>query len=296
MTRRSNSNKGGLSRFLKQGISLDGRLGFLLNRVRERLWVKPLAICLLSILVVFLAGLFEALDPAGALPEISLASIEKLLTVMSSSMLVMAVLAVGAMLSAYTSASNGATPRAFAVVVADDVSQNALSTFIGAFIFSTIALVALLNDYYDRVGRLALFLLTIAVFAVVILSFVRWVDRIARLGRMGETIDKVEAAAGKALRRRRRHPTLGAREAGGPPDGVAVQAPDVGYVQHIDVAALQLFAEDHDLLIRVVALPGTFVSRERPGADIGKAGPRARAGEPGRCGAGLRHRREKNLR
>ena len=43
------------------------------------------------------------------------------------SALVIAVFAVGAMLSAYTSSSNSATPRAFPLVVGDDVSQAELA-------------------------------------------------------------------------------------------------------------------------------------------------------------------------
>jgi uncharacterized membrane protein len=97
-------------------------------------------------------------------------------------MLVIAVFAVGSMLSAYQSASNVATPRSFSLVVADDVSQNALSTFIGAFIFSIVAQVALMNEYYGNAGRFALFIITVCVFAIVIFNFIRWVDRIARDG------------------------------------------------------------------------------------------------------------------
>lgn len=104
-------------------------------------------------------------------PEVTSESIKMLLSTISSSMLVMAVFAVGSMLSAYQSASSAATPRAFTLVLADDVSQNALSTFIGAFIFSIVAQVALTDGYYGRAGRFALFVMTVFVFALVIFSF-----------------------------------------------------------------------------------------------------------------------------
>lgn len=55
--------------------------------------------------------------------------------------------------------------------VADDTSQNALSTFIGVFIFSVMALIALKNDFYDKAGVFALFVFTVFVFAMVILAF-----------------------------------------------------------------------------------------------------------------------------
>lgn len=217
-----------------------------------------------SILAAYLASVADQFDFAVTVPTISSDTIETLLRISASSMLVIATFAVGAMLSAYSSASRGATPRAFTLVLADDVSQNALSSFIGAFIFSIIALVALMNGYYEEAGRFVLFLLTITVFIIVIFNFVRWVDCIARLGRMETTIDKVEEAAQRALRKRCAHPTLDARASSGEPRGHAVHADRIGYVQHIDVAALQSLAEDHALTIRVVALPGALASPRKP--------------------------------
>jgi uncharacterized membrane protein len=124
-------------------------------------------------------------------------------------MLVISTFAVASMLSAYAAASSTATPRSYSLVVSDDVSQNALSTFIAAFIFSIVALVALKNGYYEKAGHFALFVLTIMVFALVIIVFLRWVDQIARLGRLATTIDKVEKATAATMQRWRFAPTLG---------------------------------------------------------------------------------------
>lgn len=251
------------------------RLSFLLNRLRERLWVKPLAVCLLSILAAFIARLVDQPHFGPYVPDITETSLRNLLTIIASSMLVIATFSVASMVSAYASASSAATPRSFSLVVADDVSQNALSTFIGAFIFSIVALVALMNGYYGKAGRFALFLITIFVFALVILTFLRWVDRIARLGRLGTTTDKIEAATAAALKRRKRAPTLG----GAPLEGAAEQgeplyAHKVGYVQRIDMAALQTAAEQGGTRVEVAALPGTFAAPGRPLAFV-QAGSQA---------------------
>lgn len=233
---------------------------FLLNRIGELLWVKPLIMCVLSIAAALLASVADMVLSPRYLPEISIDSIKTLLTVISSSMLVIATFAVGSMVSAYASASAIATPRSFALIVADDVSQNALSAFIGAFIFSIVGLIALLNGYYDKAGRFTLFVLTLLVFAIVIITFVRWVDRIARLGRLETAISCVEKATVTALDNWRFHPNLG---------GVAIAIPDldalpvfadrVGYVQHIKIAYLQKLAQDFDAQVEVVALPGSFI-------------------------------------
>ena len=245
------------------------RLRFFLNRLNERLWVRPLLMCVLSTAAVFLAKTVGTLGLGLLVPEITQDSIEALLTIISGSMLVIATFAVASMVAAYASASNTATPRSFCLVIADDVSQNALSSFIGAFIFSIVALIALKNDYYDKAGRFVLFTLTIITLALVIVTFVRWVDNIARLGRLGGTIKKVEAATTAALQRRRRTPTLlgvpvGQRQNG----GKAVYGGRIGYVQHINVSSLQAYAERSQLRITLAALPGTFSAPGRALAHV----------------------------
>jgi len=240
------------------------RFRFLINRFRQRLWVKPLAICLLSIVGGFFAKIADGTELGQIVPTITVESIETLLSVMAASMLVIATFAVASMVSAYASASSTATPRSFAVVVADDVSQNALSTFIGAFIYSIVALTAVKNNYFETAGRFTLFVQTVVVFAIVIFSFVHWVDRIARLGRLGTAINKVEEATAEALKRRRDAPVLHGVPAGPQPaEGQAVFAAKVGYVQHVDIAALQAWAEKAQGRVAVAALPGTFASPGR---------------------------------
>lgn len=244
---------------------MNGRIHFLVNRLRERLWIRPLMFCIFSVAGAFLARIADQMDIAEYVPEITPNSIETLLSIVAASMLVIATFAVASMVSAYASATSSATPRSFPLIISDDVSKNALSVFVGAFIFSIVALVALQNGYYERAGHFALFVLTLSVFAWVVLTFVNWVDKIARLGRLGTTIDKVEAAAASALQNRRRSPNLG----GVAPDpskapGDPVFCSTIGYVQRVDVAALQRYAEKHSLRITVVALPGAFAVPDIP--------------------------------
>lgn len=241
------------------------RFRFFINRIRERLWVKPLVMSVLSAFAVFLVKMLDIDAFAEFVPSITEQSIKTLLTIITGSMLMIATFAVGSMVSAYASASNNATPRSFALIVADDDSQNALSTFIGAFIYSVVALLAMENGYYAEAGRFALFVLTLLVLTMVIVTFVRWVDRIARLGRLKGTIEKVEQATAAAIERRRGAPTLGGvpaqREA--EPAGQAVYSDAIGYVQQIDVAALQRCAEKLKVHITLSTLPGTFAAPGR---------------------------------
>ena len=248
-------------------VSID-YLRFLLSRFRERLWVKPLFFCLLSISMVFLAKLVDNTELKPHLPQVTAESIETLLSIMASSMLVIATFSLGSMVSAYASASNTATPRTFTLVVSDDASQNALSTFVGTFIFSIVALTAFKNDYFEEAGLFVLFVLTAIAFIIVIVTFVRWADRIARLGRLGSTIEKVELATSKALRKRRSAIRMHGAAMKGADYQHAVFSNKVGYVQHIDMSALQEWAKSNKLRVVIAALPGTFAAPGRAIAHI----------------------------
>ncbi len=253
-------------------ISVSGivdRVSFVINRIRERLWVKPLLFSVISIVSVFGAKLADHAGLERIVPRISKESVDTLLSVMASGMLVMATFAVGSMVAAYASASNTASPRSFPLVIADDSSQKALSAFIGAFIFSIVAIVAITEGYYGKAGIFVLFVLTIAVFGMVIFTFVRWVDRIARLGRLGNTIDKVEKVTEAALIRCRK--LTACRVADKDFDrikGHGVCADTVGYVQRMDLAELQNLADKTDTQIRVAVMPGSFVTPDRPMAYV----------------------------
>jgi uncharacterized membrane protein len=244
-------------------VSVD-RLRFHINRFRERLWVRPLATCLLSIGAVFVAKLADGTALAKHMPAIADDSVETLLAVMAASMLVIATFSVASMVSAYASAGSTATPRSFTLIVADDVSQNALSTFVGAFIFSVVAITAVKNGFFGDAGLFILFCMTVFVFGMVIVTFVRWVDSIARLGRLGSTIKKVEDATADAMKRRRDKANLGGMPAHeSTACGKAIYASNIGYVQHIDMAALQSWAEELKAQVMVAALPGTFASPDK---------------------------------
>lgn len=232
------------------------------NRLRDHLWFRPLVFCLISVAVALVAHQADKTGLNEIVPTIETESIEWLLNIISDSMLVIAIFAVASMLSAFSAASSIATPRSFKIVVTDDVSQYALSTFIGAFIYSIVATVALNNGYYNKAGKFILFIITLIIFAVVILTFLRWVDRISRLGRLGNTIMQVEKVATKSLSSYIKNPFLSALPILGEfPNAVAVLGDSVGYVRYIDIEALQKLAEEMDLKIRLNCLPGIFIHK-----------------------------------
>ncbi len=240
------------------------RFLFSLKALRERLWVRPLTYAVMAVGLIFLAQAADRLPDGLPLPDISADTIEKLLTVISASMLGVATFAVASMVSAYAAAGSSATPRAFSLVIADQVSQAALSSFIGAFIYSIVGIVAIRVGFYEIAGRFSIFLITLGIFSWVVLTFVRWVDNIARLGRLGNTIEKVEAATQTAFRPWTGEAALGGVAAGEMADGGTPVCPvTFGYIQHIDTDSLQSWAEAQDVKLDVRSVPGAFVSPAR---------------------------------
>ncbi|HUH74141.1 MAG TPA: DUF2254 domain-containing protein [Chitinophagales bacterium] len=234
-------------------------------KLTNKLWFRPLVISLITILLVFIAQLADDTFITDIAPKIEKKSIEDLLTTLSASMLVIAIFAVGAMVSAYASATNTATPRSFKLVVADDASQNALSVFIGSFIYSIVATIAFQNGFYGKAGYFTLFAFTIIVFIIVIITFLSWVERISKLGRLNNTIKKVEEATTKAIQSRKTAPNLG----GAPVQNkikknTAVFSDKIGYVQYINMDELQEVAVSMNATFLINCIPGTFTASDKP--------------------------------
>jgi uncharacterized membrane protein len=172
------------------------------------------------------------------------------------------------MVAAYSAATSHVTPRATKLLIEDKPSQRALATFIGTFIFSIVGIVALQAGIYGDSGRIILFVVTIAVIVIIIMSLVRWIDYLTSLGRVGEIILRVEEETTKALEERLRRPYLGGvalKEHTSTPKNSLPLYPEItGYMQHIDINALEEIAEKHEGTIYVVALPGKFISPATP--------------------------------
>ena len=227
--------------------------------------MRPLMLCVLSVGAALIAKASESLGFDDRIPAIASESIETLLSITAGSMLVIATLAVTSMVSAYASASSTATPRSFSLLVADNLSQNALSVFLGAFIFTFVGLVALKNGYYGKSGLFVLFVMTVIVVAFVIITFVRWVDWIARLGRISTIVEKVEAAGVDAFERSRLERRLGGAEIENDlGEDNPVYCDKIGYVQHVNMEALQECAKEHAVRVTLSAVPGTFIAPGRP--------------------------------
>src|SRR5690554_7197137 len=109
-------------------------------------------------------------------------------------MLAVTTFSLGVMTSAFGAATTNVTPRATKLLMEDRLTQNVLSTFIGAFLFSIVGIIVLKTGSYGERGRAVLFLITIVVIGLVVIQLLRWINHLISLGRVGTTIDRVEAA------------------------------------------------------------------------------------------------------
>lgn len=244
---------------------MKNKLNLFWSKLKQRLWFRPLIFCIIAVAMALAAEEADGTFLDDWVPEIKKESVEWLLNTIASSMLVISIFAVTSMLSAFSAAQNTATPRSFKLVVSDDVSQNALSVFISAFIFGIVGSVAINNGYFGTAGRFVLFMGALAFFALIILVFLRWVDRISRLGRLEHTIVQIEEVTANVIIERLKHPYLRALPIDkSKNNGTAVFSRETGYVQSFNLNRLQSFAEKADLRIRVSALPGKFVNLGEP--------------------------------
>lgn len=238
---------------------------YILRELKSKLWLKP------SIMGIAAVGWLSFAYMGGdLLPEKLQFGVKRdillnLLGILASTMLTVATFSVSAMVGAFSAVSTTATPRATKIVMGDSSSQNALTSFLAAFIYAIVALVALSILEYGNNGRLLLFLGYVVMVIWVLVSFVRWVDRISNLGRMGDTLEHVEKACEEAFSSEELAGSLGGKPAEGEaPDGTKVFPDRIGYIRNIDVAQLQEIATELKTGLRVRHRPGSFLDKRDP--------------------------------
>lgn len=245
---------------------------FLIRRASRQLWWRASLYALFGVLAALLAAVGAPYVPEALSDRLGGSSVEAVLTILASSLLAVATFSLGAMVTAYTSVSSSATPRAAALVTGDESTQKSLATFVGAFLYSVVGVTAINAEYYGPGGRAILFILSLAVVALVAFRLLSWVSRLTSLARLGHTIAQVEARTAAAMQAYARSPRLGGAE-GHVADGVEIGSAAAGHVQNIDVRLLQSLAEAQDRQVEVLVRPGAFMMRGQPLARLSGDSP-----------------------
>ncbi|WP_312491014.1 DUF2254 family protein [Sphingomonas sp.] len=241
------------------------RISRFFRHAGRQIWFRAAVISATSVVIAALAGIVARAIPYEFTGDVGQSAVGKILEIIASSMLAVTTFSMTAMVSAYSSATQLATPRATQLMISDRTSQNALSTFLGSFIFAVVGIIGLQTHLYGGQGRVVLLLATIILIVLVVVTLLRWIAHLAAFGRMADVIDRVENAACAAMSAFARNPYDGARPAiAVPASAMAICSIDIGYVTHIDAEALALLAQKHDLAIHVEVLTGTLVHPNRP--------------------------------
>ena len=240
------------------------RWSWIVRRIIRQVWFRAALISLLSVALAILAAVVTPHLPYDFGGDLGQDAVGTILQIMASSMLAVTTFSLTAMVSAYSSATQLATPRATQLLISDPTSQNALSTFLGAFVFSIVGIIGLQTSVYGTEGRIILFGATILVIIWVVVTLLRWIAHITAFGRMSDVIDRVEDAAGQAMKAFADDPYLGGRPVVPiPGDATPIRGERTGYVTHIDIAELGAIAARSGLVIHVSALPGTMLHPQR---------------------------------
>lgn len=231
----------------------------------RNLWFKTSVYGLGAVLAALLAIVIAPYVPKFFADFLGDDAVEGILKILASSMLAVATFSLGTMVAAFAAASSMATPRASKLLVEDPLSQNVLSTFIGAFIFSLVGLIALSTGVYGPGGRFVLFMVTILVTLTVLMTFFRWIDYLSNLGQLSSTLNKVESAAYEALKQRGEYPFLKANPLEEVPSSAFAHfGKTIGYIQHIDVNVLEKAAEKARGFIWINRIPGHWTDEALP--------------------------------
>lgn len=236
------------------------KLLYLLQRAMRQTWVRCVLFSLVGVLAVGLAMVLGPAIPEDVAVKLGSDAIGSILNIIATSMLTVAIFSASTMVSSFTAVAGSATPRASQLMIEDTTIQNTLATFIGAFLYSVIALIGLNAQIYGGGGRLVLFGFTVAILLIVVIVLLRWIDYLSVLGRMGETLQRVETATTKAMDQRLSRPCLGGKPLRSGSQGrYTLFSSETGFVQHVSMDILQKLAEKDDDSLKVHVLPGAFV-------------------------------------
>ncbi len=256
------------------------RWQWLLLQLGKRLWLRTSLYALAGIAAALVATPLEFLVPDGLADLVGGDAVDKILGVIASSMLAVTTFSVSVMVTAHVSATSNATPRAASLLIEDSITQQALATFLGTFLFSLAGIIALSTGLYDGAERVILFAVTLLVIGWIVYTLVRWIDHLAVLGKVSETVDQVERVALVALDERLAAPCLNGQRlvSAAPEHYQAIFVDDVGYVQHIDMAGLADCAVAVDSDIYLNCLPGSFIDPSTPLAYVAQDDDLSRKG------------------
>ncbi|MGL4280514.1 MAG: DUF2254 family protein, partial [Albidovulum sp.] len=116
--------------------------------------------------------------------------------------------------------------------------------------------------FYEQGAPAVLLAVSILVLILVVVAMLSWIGHLTKVGSIPATVEELEEAMEEAFADWRGRPALGAQPVSRdalPFGDATVRADEAGYVQHVDIGALNALAEDAGAEVLVAAPPGSFV-------------------------------------
>ncbi len=241
------------------------RTWWLALQMMKRLWFRATLFAIMAVVTAVVGIAIGPYIPDRLSDLIGAKAVDAILTILASSMLAVTTFSLSTLVSATNAAANSGTPRAISLILQDRTAQTALSTFLGAFLFSLVGLIALNTGLYGGGGRLVLFAATLAVILLIVTMLLRWIDHLAGLGNVSETIRRAAEKAADGITLNSERPALGGGILVRVPQGaVPLHHDEIGYLRHLDMGRLQRLADELEAKLHVVQRPGDFCSPARP--------------------------------
>nr|WP_037278299.1 DUF2254 domain-containing protein [Rubellimicrobium mesophilum] len=241
------------------------RLQLFLSRILRALWFRPALYAAAALAVLLVAPDVARLLPDGLMKVIGLSGVYDLLNALASTLLTVAIFSLGILATSLRATAQGATPRVRPLLSEDRTARNAISTFIGGFVFAVVGIVILSTGYYSDAAKVLMFFVTCVLILALIVALVRWIGRLSRLGGVAESIDLAEEATRRALLDLAAGPVLGGTPTARPLSGGHAIGPGApGFVQAVDVGELGVLAKELDVDLHLLARPGAFVGPGQP--------------------------------
>lgn len=250
------------------------RWQWIASRFTRRIWFRATIISLFSIILVLAASWLAPIIPYDLSLKIGADAADNILGILASSMLAVTTFSMAAMVTAFGGAAQNVTPRAAQLLTEDRTAQNALSTFLGGFLFGVVGIAALSTGFYGPEGRAVLFVGTVLMIGLIVITLLRWIQQLTSFGRMEDAIRRVEEAALGAIERHDGPIRLSGRSTQIAPDGwVAIKGSAIGRVTHVDLGDIKTECAKADADLRIAAAPGEFVDSVSALAWVSRAVP-----------------------
>jgi uncharacterized membrane protein len=242
---------------------MSGWIGFSVLQWVRGIWFRPAVFVLVAVATLAASTMVAPFIPPDIARVLGAEGVDRILEILASGMLAVAIFSLTAMVAAMQAASEAATPRVRRLLIQDHTAQNAISTFIGTFLFSLLGIVALSAGLYDLSGRFVLLIITLCLIAVVVVTLIGWINKLSSIGGVEEAVDRVERATRRAFQAAQSF--YGIRRTAADLTGAqAVHSDMIGYVQHMDQTLLGKLTETLGVTIHVAAPPGSYVGPTHP--------------------------------